>query len=72
MEFINVYTIGVFLLLIIVIVLWMTQKKSEAHTPSPIRLRRWRDSIKEGPGARQVRDDWWDRANSSGQGFQLG
>jgi hypothetical protein len=71
MEFINVYTIVVFLLLMIAMVLWVTTK-SEAQTPSPIRLRRWRDSIKEGPGARQVRDDWWDRANNSGQGFQLG
>jgi hypothetical protein len=34
-------------------------------------LRRWRDPIPVGPGARQVTDDVWDRTYASGIGFQL-
>jgi len=71
MEFVNVYTV-VLLLIVVLVFIWYKNKPTECVAPSPIRLRRWRDSIKEGPGARQVKDDWWDRANNSGQGFQLG
>ncbi len=34
-------------------------------------LRRWREPIPVGPGARQVTDDTWDRTYASGTGFQM-
>jgi len=71
MLFVNVYTV-VLLLILVLVFIWYNNKPKECVSPSPIRIRRWRDSIKESPGARQVKDDWWDRANNSGQGFQLG
>jgi hypothetical protein len=34
-------------------------------------LRRWREPIPVGPGARQVTDNEWDRTYASGIGLQL-